>query len=204
MKKHFKKVLPLILLLITLVIPLPFLTSCSGQIPGVNGETMINLIFPQPLVLIAQVLATIILLFIVLKLVWKPYNQMLDKRKEYVLSEINEIEAKKQIIFEQEKEIKDKYLKTQRDISQMLDDAKKQSEFIIANSKKEAKSNSDRLINEAQQEISKLKIEMQKNIESKNLDIVLTAAEELVMKNVTSDDNKKFVEDFLSKLDKEL
>lgn len=204
MKKHWKKLFPIFLLLIILLISLPFLTSCSSEIPGVNGEEIVNLIFPQPIVMVAQVIATIILLFLVLKLVWKPYNELLEKRKQYVLSEINEVDQKKKEIFDQENELKEKYLKAQIEVSEMIENAKNKSENIILDSKEQAKINADKTLAEAREEISKMKLKMKKEVESQNIDIILSAASELAMKNINSDDNKKFVEDFLSKLDKEL
>ncbi len=207
MKKHLKKTLPFLLLLVTLTIALPFLTSCSTEgasIDGVNGSEIVNLVFPNPIVFAAQIVATIVLFIAVTKFVWKPYNEMLQKRKEYVLSEINDIEAKKKSIYEQEASAKQNYLDVQKRTSQMLLDAKQQSEMIISESKVEAKNKYDNTIKEAQEEITKMKLKMQNEMASENVNLIMSAAEQLTMKNIDSADNKKFVEDFLKKIDKEL
>ncbi len=207
MKKHLKKTLPFLLLLVTLTIALPFLTSCSTEgasIDGVNGSEIVNLVFPNPIVFAAQIVATIVLFIAVTKFVWKPYNEMLQKRKDYVLSEINEIEAKKKSIYEQEASAKQNYLDVQKRTSQMLLDAKQQSEMIISESKVEAKNKYDNTLKEAQEEITKMKLKMQNEMASENVNLIMSAAEQLTMKNIDSADNKKFVEDFLKKIDKEL
>lgn len=207
MKKHLKKIIPFLLLLVTLVAALPFLTSCStdgANIEGVNGSEIVNLVFPNPIVFGAQILATIILFIVVSKFVWKPYNEMLKKRKDYVMGEIQEIEAKKQSIFEQEEAAKQNYLQVQERTSQMLIDAKHQSEMILSETKIEAKNKYDYSLKEAQEEIFKMKLKMQKEMANENVDLILSAAEQLTMKNIDSSDNRKFVEDFLNKLDKEM
>lgn len=204
MKKHLKKLLPLILLLVSFIIVLPFLTSCSGNIPGVNGSEIVNLLFPQPIVFAAQILATIILFFVVSKFVWKPYTTMINKRKEYVMSEVNAIEEKKHDLYEQEKQLNDAYLKAQLETSQMIQDAKNQSDLIISEAKIEAKNNYDLTIQNASNEVDKLKIKLKSDMRAENVELVLMAAEELTMKNINSTDNKRFVEDFLNKIDKEL
>ncbi len=206
-KQHLKKILPFLLLLVTLIVALPFLTSCSmdgASIDGVNGSEIVNLVFPNPIVFAAQVVATIILFIAVTKFVWKPYNEMLQKRKQYVLGEIKEIEAKKKDIFAQEEATKQSYLEVQQRTSQMLIDAKQQSETIISESKVEAKNKYDNTIKEAQEEITRMKLKMQIEMASENVNLVMSAAEQLTMKNINSEDNKKFVEDFLNKIDKEL
>lgn len=207
MKKHFKKIWPLFLILSFVIISLPFITSCSQdntKIPDVDATSIVNLIFPQPIVFAAQILATVILLFMVIKLVWKPYNKMIEKRKEYVMSGINEVEKKKLEIFEKENDLKIRYMNTQEEITSMIEEAKYKSNYIISESEKEAKLNSEKLMNESKIEIERLKEKMKKDLQSENVDVIISAASELMMKNVDSNDNKKFVEDFLSKIDKEL
>ncbi len=206
MKKHLKKILPFLLLLVTLTTALPFLTSCSSStaIDGVNGSEIVNLVFPNPIVFAAQIVATIILFAAVSKFVWKPYNDMLKKRKEFVMGEINEIEAKKQSAYEQDEAAKKNFLQVQQRTSQMLTDAKQQSEMILSESKIEAKNKYDNTLKEAQEEIFRMKLKMKTEMATENVDLILSAAEQLTMKNIDSADNRKFVEDFLSKIDKEL
>ncbi len=204
MKKHLKKLLPFLLLLVSFTLVLPFLTSCSGTIDGVNGSEIVNLVFPQPIIFVAQIIATIILFIVVSKFVWKPYNEMIEKRKQYVMGEMNEIEAKKVSIYEEEAKIKETMTQTQIRASQMIEDARVQSANIISESKIEAQKNYDLSLKEAASEVEIMKLKMQNEMQNENVDLILSATEELTKKNIKSVDNKKFVEDFLSKIDKEL
>ncbi len=69
MKKHLKKIAPFLLLILSFITVLPFLTSCSGAIDGVNASEIVNLVFPQPIIFVAQIIATIILFIAVSKFV---------------------------------------------------------------------------------------------------------------------------------------
>ncbi len=204
MKKTLKKALPLLLLIASFAIALPFLTSCSGSIDGVNASEVVNLVFPQPIIFAAQFIATIILFIAVSKFVWKPYNEMLAKRKEYVMKGVNEVEAKKQEIFAQEEQLKLDVADAQMKSTELLQNAKVQSETIISESQVEAKNNYESTVKEAQEEIARMKLRMQKDLQHENIDLVLSATEQLTMKNIDSADNRKFIEDFLNQIDKEL
>ncbi len=129
---------------------------------------------------------------------------MLEKRREYVMSEMQEIETQKQNLFAHETEMRNNLADAKARSSQLLQDAKHQSETIISESKIEAKNNYDLSLQEAQAEIARLKLKMQEEMHHENVDLILSATEELTMKNISSADNRKFVEDFLSKIDKEL
>lgn len=208
MKKHWKRITPILLLLLSTLIAIPFLTSCGGdggiKIPGVNEGEIINLIFPQPYVFAAQIIATIILFFVITKFVWKPYNEMIDKRKQFVMQEMKEVEEAKKTIFEEENKIKMQYITTQEKVSEMIESATQQSNTIISDSKQEAKNATALAYKDAQEEVVRLKLKMQKELSDKNISLVMAATEELTMKNINDKDNEKFVEDFLNKLDKEL
>lgn len=157
-----------------------------------------NKIIPNdPWAFVIQLSATLILVLILAKFLVKPVRKFLQDRHDYIQNNLdeaslknNEADNKLQIANEQ------------------LKNAKKESKEMVENAKVAALNEKDKILNETQQEVKMLKdkaqqdlenerIKMQEKISSEIVDVALLAANKVIEREVTSEDNKKIIESFI-------
>lgn len=202
--KAKKIIFPIICIILVLFITVPFLVSCNADIEGVNGTDIINLIFPNPYVFAAQIIASIVLFSLVLKFVWKPYNKLMDAKKEYAMSEIREAELVKIEAYENNEKAKNEFILAQAEAVNIINDANEKANLLKIKLLEEAEFNSQLLITKSEKEIEKTKKDFELTKNDEILDLAMNAAEALTRKNISSKDNEDFIKDFISKIDKEL
>ncbi len=206
MKKTKKLILLSLLFLIFSLFAILFLASCSegNPPPGVGLEDIINSLFPNPWIFATQIVAIIVLTIFTVWFIWTPAKKMIEKRRELVLKEVNEIKKIKETSLELKKEIEDKEISTKIKANKIVNLANEKAHFNKKNVEQAAKENSKRILNETDIIVAKKIRDSEKYIKDKIIDIAFATAEELSKKNISKDDNKKLVDDFISSLDKEL
>ena len=202
--KAKKIIFPIICIILVLFITVPFLVSCNADIEGVNGTDIINLIFPNPYVFAAQIIASIVLFSLVLKFVWKPYNKLMDAKKEYALWEIREAELVKIEAYENNEKAKNEFILAQAEAVNIINDANEKANLLKIKLLEEAEFNSQLIITKSEKENEKTKKDFELTKNDEILDLAMNAAEALTRKNISSKDNEDFIKDFISKIDKEL
>lgn len=145
--------------------------------------------------------AFIVLLLIVFYLGYKPVKEAIQKRKEYVENNIKVAE---------DRELKSRTLVDEA--TSTLETSKKEALKIVEDSKEVALKEKEKILLEAKEEAKLEKekakqeiiqeIEAQKDLIHKEIvDVALTASEELLSREVTSEDNKRLLDDFISDLE---
>ncbi len=203
--KKFKKLILLFLLFILFsILAVPLLVSCSGSPPGVGLEDIINSLFPNPWIFCAQIIAVIVLTIFTVWFIWNPAKKMIEKRKELVLKEVTEIKEIKEKNIEIEKEIQSKEIASKIKVDKIISSANEKAHNHKKNVEKEAKENSQRILDETDVMVAKKIRDSEKDIKDKIIDIAFATAEELSKKNISKIDNEKLVNEFINSLDKEL
>ena len=203
--KKFKKLILLFLLFILFsILAVPLLVSCSGSPPGVGLEDIINSLFPNPWIFCAQIIAVIVLTIFIVWFIWNPAKKMIEKRKELVLKEVTEIKEIKEKNIEIEKEIQSKEIASKIKVDKIISSANEKAHNHKKNVEKEAKENSQRILDETDVMVAKKIRDSEKDIKDKIIDIAFATAEELSKKNISKIDNEKLVNEFINSLDKEL
>ena len=168
--------------------------SISDDIAGLEVG---NKIFPQIQDVLTQLLATLVIVFLLAKFLWKPAKKYIDARKNYVASNIEEAakkneEAGKLLSIAQER----------------LDKSEDEAVEIIKNAKKEAQTEAEKIIESANKtakdrldqaniEIESAKRESVDAIRKEIIDVAMLAAAKVVEREVDAKDNKKFLEAFV-------
>ena len=177
---------------------LSFLTSCQP----IEGEQIIEKLFPNVWALIAQLISFLILVIGMIFLVYKPVKKYLTKRREILDNEVKETEENKNKalnnVLTSEKEIASSKQKAKTIINNAEISASKKHDEIIENAKIEAKD----IIKDANIAADKIKEDAKLELKNQIVDTALNASKKVLEREVSEKDNEKIIEDFVSQLDK--
>ena len=155
----------------------------------------------EPMVLVAQIINFIIIIFVLSKLLYKPILELLEKRKKEIVAGI---ELTEKLRIEEEK-LESKRLKT-------LSVARGEAQAIISEAKKRAKDESDRILSQAageassilekgKTEITVLRKTMEKELRSYSVTLAVAMAKRLLESALPSSDKEKILDKHLKDLE---
>lgn len=197
-KKHLIAALSVIGLSIIVV---PVLTSCTADIPELAPNEIINTLFPNLWVFIAQVVAMCVVFSLILWLIWKPTNKMLDKRREYIAKEISDAEQAKQEAVQYLESAKNEHLLAQSEAATIIANAKNETETFRATLEREAREAADKIIASAKLNFNNEKQVIVDRLQSEAREAAYIAAEALMKKEISREDNDKLVDQFIKDLE---
>lgn len=154
----------------------------------------------QPILLAAQVVNFLLLLFILQKLLYKPILKVLDERKKKItdsLKNAEEIERKlEQISEEREK----KLIETQREVKEILADASKTAEVIVKDAHLKAQKDIAKMTEKAQASFEAERDKLHQEIKVEFADLVSLGLQKVVGKSLSEKEKKELVEKSLKEL----
>ncbi|MDO5475910.1 MAG: F0F1 ATP synthase subunit B [Eubacteriales bacterium] len=159
-----------------------------------NTQPLVTLV---PWTMIAQFLNLMIQLFLIKKFLFKPVNDILEKRRAQTDQEIRDARQAK----EEADNLKGQY---EADIAKARDEAAR----IVQSAQKEAQTRADEVVREAQAKAAGLKAQAEADIaqerkkavnEAKNEigGLVMDIAGKVVEKEINEADHKRLIEDFI-------
>ncbi|QHX35605.1 F0F1 ATP synthase subunit B [Spiroplasma sp. TIUS-1] len=171
----------------------------SGGLPGLPN--IIESLFPNIPNFIAHIVATIVIVIILTKLMYKPAKKMIIDRRKEVNRLLDEAVEKQIIASENETESK-----------LVLAKAHEESSLIIQNAIVGANEEKELIQKSAQSEIMVLKMKAENDIEWQKreakqtmkqevIDISLEVAKKLIGAKVSESDNEQYINEFLKDLD---
>ena len=190
--------------LLTIFPVLFLLTSCSTDELGNSLSDSIEAkLIPNIWAFLVQLLAFIVLIIVVTKFAYKPVRKYLDKRSQILNDERKEAEELKQ-------KAKENFYESEKKLAEVRDNASK----IIDNAREKAKLEKENILKEANQEANKVKTNAYKAIEEEKskakqeikediVDVAFTMTSKLLEREVSDEDNKKIVDDFVKELDQD-
>lgn len=182
-------------LLLFLPLALISLSSC-GNVP-LDQESFYSKLIPNWVSFLTQFLALIVLLIVVTIFAYKPVKKIIKKRQDFIENNIKESEENKKTALEN---------KTKSE--EMIIESNKKANEIISDANKAAMVEREKVINETNEIIKKMKLDAEKDIEKAKVDaeeeirkemisIALSTSEEILKREVNSKDNEKLAEDFI-------
>ncbi len=193
MKRIFKKVSIFGLFL--------FGTICLTSCEPINGEDITNKIFPNVWAMLAQLLAFLVLVILMIFLLYKPVKKFLNKRKEILDKEVEDTYKNKkeaeQNNLESAKNIADSKVEAKNIIDEAKAKADREKDQIILDAKKEAQE----IVNDASIQAQKAKEEAEGEIKDQIVDTAILVSKEVLKREVSKEDNNKIVDDFIKELD---
>ncbi|RKM59954.1 ATP synthase F0 subunit B [Butyrivibrio sp. CB08] len=153
-----------------------------------------------PWTFIIQILNLFIQVYLIKKFLFKPINEILEKRKNLADKEIREA-----------REAKDAADSLKVQYEDSLTNAHAEAAQIVSDAQKEAQSKADTLVHEAEAEAQSIKARAAADIEQEKKKAINEAKDEIgslameiagkvVEKEISESDHKKLIEDFISKV----
>lgn len=154
-------------------------------------------LFPNPLTMVTQLLATLIIFLMFKKFLWKPVREILAKRTQAMQEELDEarqVRAEAEGYLAQAKQRTEEARETGKQIvSDARDEAERVRESIVSDAEARAKSR----IESAEAEIAQKEREMREELQDEVADLALMATEALLHEKVDEQRDREFVESFL-------
>jgi len=108
----------------------------------------------NPVLLVAQIVNFLIILFIVKKFALKPILQLLKKRQETIKNGLQQAENAKRLLEETSEREREILKKAHVQARELLDEAKKQGEEQLVKSEAKTQAQVEKMLNEARDQIS--------------------------------------------------
>lgn len=148
----------------------------------------------QPLLLAAQVVNFLILLFILKRFLYKPILKVLDVRKSKIESSLKNAEEIEKKLQETEEKTDKILQKTLNEAQIILNDSKQSAARIVESGQKSALE----IINKANEEAKKIilveRVQLQQEIKEHTSDLVALVFEKIIGRKVNLKDQKEYIE----------
>ena len=190
-KRKFIFLLPSLLLL----------TGCdvSGEL---NSDTFLGKLIPNWISFVAQLGALLILILVVIIFGYKPIKKIINKRKDYIESQIKDAEQAKATWQENELKSKETVLASNRTAADIVAEAKTNAEIERTKILDETALEVERMKKDAENDIARMEVEAQEQIKKEIVNVALDASKELLGREVTSEDNNRLLEEFIEDIKK--
>jgi F-type H+-transporting ATPase subunit b len=169
-----------------------FLTGCEGT--PIESDDIINKLFPNVWATLAQIIAFLILVVIMIFLVYKPVKKYLASRRELLDNEVKTTLSEKKKAEENrlisEKNITASKKTASEIINKAQYDAKKEGALIIDDANREAVERIDK----ANLQIAQTKKDAQQGIKDQIVDVAMDASKHLLKREINADDNQKIID----------
>jgi F-type H+-transporting ATPase subunit b len=156
----------------------------------------------NPSIVLLNILAFVVLVFIIRKFFWAKVTDFLEKRRTVMMEALESAEREKQRAHElQEKSSKD-YEAMKEETRQLKEkltqEAYKQQEELITNAKKEAKRRLEQAEKDIEYEISQANEEIKKSIKT----VAFAAAEKIVKREIDESVHQDIIDEILQESSK--
>jgi F-type H+-transporting ATPase subunit b len=153
--------------------------------------------------IVAQVIAFLLLLWILRTTFWGKVLGMLDARKEKIASELKAIEATKAEVNIMKAQYEEHLTMIEKEAEAKFQEAADKGKDYAEEMRKKAEAEGERIIQNAKEnirgELTKAKEELKDSI----VDLTIRAAEKVIEEKLSESDDRKLVEDFLRKIEKQ-
>jgi F-type H+-transporting ATPase subunit b len=164
------------------------------------NEVVKSGLLPNPISFVAQLISTFILFYFLKRLVWKPMQELLEKRKDVIVGELESAKTLNENA-KRDKELSQLELaKVKDDSIRMIELAKVQANEARENILKEAAKEAQYKVQKAEKEIERERVLAEKEIKARAIEIGFSVAEKLVNENLDDQRNRKMVESFIDEV----
>ena len=178
---------------------LTLLTGCDNLGQEI-GDTIKENLFTNIWATLAQIVATVVLLILIIVFAYKPAKKFLNKRRELLDNEVSETKRKNDEadtrINEANDNIKKSKVKAQEILETAEEDAIKVKNDIISGAEEESK----RIIENAQEVIKQQKEQALSDIKDVVVTVALDASSKILEREVTEQDNQNIIDNFVKEV----
>ncbi len=158
-------------------------------------------LIPDPITMLAQLMATGLLFLAFKKYLWVPVSEYLDKRANIAQKELTDANQAKEDAFEKQKQanaqLQEAAIKAQKIINHSESEAKKIKEEMLSQAQSQAKQK----IEHARSQIELQRKDMQSSIRKEIVDVAMLASERLLHEKMNESIDRQMIEDFIKDVD---
>ena len=174
--------------------------ASKSTTPGV--PEVVSMLFPNLPNFIAHVLATIIIILVLWKLVYKPFRTSINNRREKINELLNSAIEKQAEANADRKEAE-----------LILNEARSESKAIVKSARVDAEAQKSQILDDAYKQASNMQLNAKSSIEREKVkakdemkdaivEVAFQAAEKVLQSEISKEKDKKIVDQFIEELDK--
>ena len=186
-----------------LILSFGFLLAGGGGDSGAAHHSpswLESWLMPSPGIFLWTIVTFLIVLFILKKKAWGPLMKVLDDREKKIEEALATADKAKEDSQNLSAEIDKMKADSQAERQEILADAKKDANNLMAKKESEAQQKYDQMIDKAKKEIESEKAKALKDIKSVAVNLSVEAASKIISKNLDSKENKKIAEDTINNI----
>lgn len=174
--------------------------SFSDGLTLPSGDDFVSKVFPNIWAFLVQLLAFIIMSIIVIKFAYKPVHNFLEKRRNYIQSNLDEAAKKNSEADKNIEMAKSNLNESKKEAIRLVEDAKKEAErqrdILLDETKKELMQKRQ----EASEDIRKEQEKAIKQVHDDVVDLAYETSKTILKREVNTKDDQKLIDDFVSDL----
>ncbi len=148
---------------------------------------------------IIQLLNFLILLFALYKLLYKPFTQIMDKRREKIEADLAQAERERKEALEMKKEAEQILADARQLAEKILSDAKQRSDELINQARNQAREEADRTIASARAEIEREKQQAMDEVEKRAGELAIALSMKILQGILDEKAKKEYLINVLKK-----
>lgn len=156
----------------------------------------------NPVLLVAQIVNFLIVLFVLKKFLYKPILEVLNKRQVTIKEGLKQAENARikleKVVIEEKSILRQAQLQSK----EMIEDAKKESMEITKEMIEDAKKQTEKMLNNAKEQIARESLETEKRLAVKTSRLAVTFLEKALTEFFSAEEQKSVVSQALKKIKK--
>lgn len=157
-------------------------------------------LFPNIWTVLAQLCSTGVLFFVVVKFLWKPGREYLAKKADLTQQALNDAEAMKKEADKDRKRAHVQLAQASNQAKDIVEKGKSEGKIIKEAIIQDGRSEADRLLKSAREEISYEEAKMRKGIQKEIVDVAMLATAKLMEDAADEEANRKSIESMVKEL----
>jgi len=141
-----------------------------------------------------------ILLFLLKRYAFPAITEMLDARERTIAQNLAKAEQARKDAEQLLADYQTKLKAAQQEATAMLDQARKQGQQLADETQRRVKEETDRTLAASRDEIARERLRLTKELREQAVDLVLTATERVIRRNLTDADSKRLVKEAVEQL----
>ena len=149
-----------------------------------------------------QLGALVVLIIVVMIFAYKPVRKIIEKRKDYIESNIKNSEISVTKANENYKQSEEAVLASKKKAQEILLAAEKEATVLKEKVMEETKQEVSKMKTAAQEDIEQSRKDAQEDIRKEMVSLAVSASEEILKREVNEKDNARLADDFIKELKK--
>ena len=179
------------------------LTSCKEAIQkNMTADAFKQKLIPSWPSLVAQLGALLVLILVVIIFGYKPIKKIIKKRQDYIEGQIKDAEQSKATWQENERQSQETVLASYRTAADIVAEAKANAEIERNKILDQAAQEVEKMKQDAENDIARMELEAKDQIRKEIVNVALDASKELLGREVNSEDNNRLLEEFIEDIKK--